>query len=67
VRKVRAEAAHVLERRSVIGALAAAGIAGPVIFAGLALVQSLLRPEHSLMAHPISALAAGGRAAGCRT
>lgn len=59
MRKVRAEATHVLERRSVIGALAAAGIAGPVIFAGLALVQSLLRPEHSLMAHPISALAAG--------
>lgn len=25
----------------------------------LALVQSLLRPEHSLMTHPISALAAG--------
>ena len=59
MRKVRAEAAHVLERRSVISVLAAAGIAGPVIFAGLALVQSLLRPEHSLMAHPISALAAG--------
>ncbi|MDQ3736699.1 MAG: DUF998 domain-containing protein [Actinomycetota bacterium] len=48
-----------LERRSVIVALAAAGIAGPVIFAGVALVQSLLRPEHSLVADPISALAAG--------
>jgi hypothetical membrane protein len=48
-----------LERRSVITALAAAGIAGPAIFAVVALVQSLLRPEHSLMADPISALAAG--------
>ena len=48
-----------LERRSVIAALATAGIAGPVIFAVVALVQSLLRPEHSLVADPISALAAG--------
>ena len=48
-----------LERRSVIAALAAAGIAGPVMFAVVALVQSLLRPEHSLVADPISALAAG--------
>ena len=48
-----------LERRSVVAALAAAGIAGPVIFAVVALVQSLLRPEHSLVADPISALAAG--------
>ncbi|MDQ4043667.1 MAG: DUF998 domain-containing protein [Actinomycetota bacterium] len=48
-----------LEPRSVTAALAAAGIAGPVIFAVVALVQSLLRPEHSLVADPISALAAG--------
>ena len=48
-----------LERRSVIAALAAAGIAGPVMFAVVALVQSLLRPEHSLVSDPISALAAG--------
>jgi hypothetical membrane protein len=47
------------ERRWVIAALAAAGIAGPVMFAVVALVQSLLRPEHSLVADPISALAAG--------
>jgi len=47
------------ERRSVIAILAEAGIAGPVMFAGVALVQSLLRPEHSLVADPISALAAG--------
>src|SRR5918997_1351122 len=48
-----------LERRSVIAALAAAGIVAPAIFAVVALVQSLLRPEHSLVADPISALAAG--------
>jgi hypothetical membrane protein len=48
-----------LERRSVIAALAAASIAGPVIFVVVALVQSLLRPDHSLVRHPISALAAG--------
>ena len=48
-----------LERRSAIAALAAAGIAGPVMFAVVALVQSLLRAEHSLVADPISALAAG--------
>ena len=48
-----------LGRRLVIAALAAAGIAGPVIFAVVALVQSLLRPEHSFVAIPISALAAG--------
>ncbi len=59
VRHVGEGAAHVLERRLVIAALAAAGIAGPVMFAVVALVQSLLRPEHSLMTHPISALAAG--------
>lgn len=47
------------KRRSVIAALAAAGLAGPVIFAMVALVQSLLRPDHSLVEHPISALAAG--------
>jgi hypothetical membrane protein len=59
VRKVRAGAAHTLERRSVVAALAAAGIVGPVIFSVVALVHSLLRPDHSLVAHPISALAAG--------
>ena len=48
-----------LVRRSVVSALAAVGVAGPIIFAVVALVQSLLRPEHSLVADPISALAAG--------
>ena len=52
VRQVRAD--HDLERRSVITALAAAGIAGPIIF-----TVSLLRQDHSFVAHPISALAAG--------
>jgi hypothetical membrane protein len=50
-----------MERRSVIAALAAAGIAGPIMFAVVALVQSALRPDHSLVEHPISALAAGPR------
>ena len=57
VRQVRAD--HDLERRSLIAALAAAGIASPIIFTVLALMQSLLRQDHSLVAHPISALAAG--------
>ena len=48
-----------LQRSSVIAGLAAAGIVGPILFAVVALVQSLLRPEHSLVANPISALAAG--------
>jgi hypothetical membrane protein len=52
-------AGHVLERRSMIAALAAAGIAGPIIFAVVALVQSVLRQDHNLVAHPISALAVG--------
>lgn len=42
-----------------ISALALAGIADPIIFAVVALVHSLLRPDHSLMELPISALAAG--------
>jgi len=42
-----------------IAALAAAGIAGPIIFAVVALVQNVLRQDHSLVEHPISALAAG--------
>jgi hypothetical membrane protein len=52
-------ASDLLKRRSVIAALAAAGIAGPVMFAMVALVHSLLRQDHNLVAHPISALAAG--------
>lgn len=46
------------DRRSVTAALAAAGVAGPVLFAVAALVHSLLREDHSLVAMPISALAA---------
>jgi hypothetical membrane protein len=57
VRRVGAD--HGLERRSVIAALATASIAGPIIFAVVALMQSQLRPDHSLVEHPISALAAG--------
>jgi hypothetical membrane protein len=50
---------HILERHPVIAVLAAAGIAGPITFGVVALMQSLLRPDHNLVAHPISALAAG--------
>lgn len=50
---------HGLERRSVIAALAAAGIAGPIIFTLVAIVQSLIRADHSLVGLPISALGAG--------
>ena len=51
-------AGHVLQRGSMIAALAAAGIAGPIIFAVVAFVQSVFRQDHSLVEHPISALAA---------
>ncbi len=59
VQQVGEGANHGLKRRSAIAALAVAGIVGPIIFAMVALVQSLLQPDHSLVAHPISALAAG--------
>jgi hypothetical membrane protein len=52
-------AGHALERHPVIAALAAVGIVGPIIFGVVALVQSVLRQDHNLVAHPISALAAG--------
>ena len=51
-------AGHVLERHPVIATLATAGIAGPIIFGVVGLVQSVLRQDHNLVAHPISALAA---------
>ena len=51
--------AQPFERRSVLSALALAGIAGPIIFAVVAMMHSLLREDHSLAAHPVSALAAG--------
>jgi Protein of unknown function (DUF998) len=58
VRNVTEGAAHALEgRRSVIATLAAAGIAGPLLFTVVAVVHSLLRSDHSLVALPISALA----------
>src|SRR5215218_896845 len=47
-----------LKRRSVIASLAVAGIVGPIIFAVVAVVQSLIHPDYSDMALPISALAA---------
>jgi hypothetical protein len=54
------QAAHDLEeRRSVIAVLAVAGIVGPILFIVVAIVHSLLRSDHSLVALPISALATG--------
>jgi hypothetical membrane protein len=50
--------AHGLEHRSVIAALSAAGIAGPIIFVLVVIVQSLLHPDYSQVKLPISALAA---------
>ena len=41
-----------------IAALAAAGIAGPIIFVLVVIVQSLLHPDYSQVKLPISALAA---------
>jgi hypothetical protein len=58
VRQVGEGADYGLQRRSVIAALAAAGIAGPVLFVVFVLVQSLLHPDYSHVALPISALAA---------
>ena len=47
------------DRRPVTGALAAAGIAGPVIFAVVALVLGLLRPGYSFVGDPVVKLVAG--------
>jgi hypothetical membrane protein len=59
-REVGEGTAHTLERRrSVIAVLAVAGIVGPIFFTVVALVHSLLRPDHSLVTLPISALATG--------
>jgi hypothetical membrane protein len=43
----------------VIAVLAVAGIVGPILFTVVAVVHSLLRSDHSLVALPISALAIG--------
>jgi hypothetical protein len=59
VPEVREGAADGPQHRSVIAALAVAEIVGPILFTVGALAQSLLRPDHSLVALPISALAAG--------
>jgi hypothetical membrane protein len=56
---VGVSSAQSLEGRPLLSALALAGIAGPTIFAVVALMHSLLREDHSLWEHPISALAAG--------
>jgi hypothetical membrane protein len=51
--------ARSLERRSMLSVVALAGIVGPIVFAVVALMHSLLREDHSLVEHPVSALAAG--------
>lgn len=50
------------DRRSATAVLAAAGIAGPIVYSVVALVQSLLREDHSLLADPIAKLAIGSGA-----
>jgi Protein of unknown function (DUF998) len=53
-------AVHGLERRSVIGALAVAGIVGPILFTVAFVVQGLFRlEEYSPVAEVVSALEAG--------
>src|SRR5215208_5788827 len=47
------------DRRPMIAVLASAGIAAPVIFSVVAIVHSLLREDHSLVALPIRALVVG--------
>ena len=56
---VGVNSAQSLEGHPLLSALALAGIAGPIIFAVVALMHSLLREDQSLWEHPVSALAAG--------
>lgn len=58
-RPVGEATAQALQPRPVLVALAAAGIVGPVVFAVVAVVQGLLRPGYSFVAHPVVALVAG--------
>ena len=53
------QAAQVPERRPLVAALAAAGIAGPILFTVVFVIHGLLRPGYSPVADPISALAIG--------
>jgi hypothetical membrane protein len=57
-RQVGEEPAQVSEWRAVVAALAAAGVAAPIVFTVIVIVQSLLHPDYSHVALPISALAA---------
>jgi hypothetical membrane protein len=47
-----------LQRRSLISALAIAGIVGPLLFVLIVIVQSVLQPDYGQVELPISALAA---------
>ena len=52
------ETARVAVRRPALGALAAAGATGPILFTVLVVVQGLLNPDYNHLALPISAFAA---------
>ena len=58
-RPVGVGTAQARQPRPVLAALAAAAIVGPVVFAVVAVVQGLLRPGFSFVAHPVVALVAG--------
>lgn len=53
------EGAIAVTRHRLLAASAAAGLLGPALYAAAALVQSLLRADHNLVADPIAKLAAG--------
>jgi len=56
---LRNDAGHYApERRAVVTALAAAGIAGPAVFTALVIAQALLHPAYSHVTRPVSELAA---------
>lgn len=58
VQQVEGRAEYGLERREIISALAVAGIASPIVFVLVVIVQSVLHPDYSQVKLPISALAA---------
>ncbi len=50
---------QVLQWHPAIAALAAAGVVAPVVFAVVAVVHGLLRPDYSFVAQPVVALETG--------
>lgn len=53
------ETTPLAQRRSLVAALAVAGIVAPFLFTAVIVAQTLFRPEHSLVSLPSSALATG--------